>query len=839
MSLPVPDSSNHLFNLALEMVTASARNIFLTGKAGTGKTTFLRYIRDKVSKQMAIVAPTGVAAINAGGVTIHSFFQLPLSPFVPEGPGLSGEREEFINSYTLISRLKIQKEKQKILQQLELLVIDEISMVRCDTLDAMDAVLRHIRQRQSEPFGGVQVLFIGDMFQLPPVVRDETWEVLRNFYASPYFFDSRVVRDQPPVYIEFDKIYRQSETRFINLLNQVRNNELDAEGLHILESRYLPDFKRTKADGYITLTTHNEKAREINSQELSLVKSGVEIYAASIEGEFPENSFPAEEHLHLKIGAQVMFIKNDPERAKRYFNGKIGVITELEEEKVVVECLDGSEPIEVNREKWENIRYTLNPSTRKMEQDLLGSFTQYPLRLAWAITIHKSQGLTFERAVIDAGRSFASGQVYVALSRCTSLEGLVLQSRISQGVFFTDRRIVDFSRRKSSSAELQQELILARQQFHQKNLLGLFDFSSAENDVLYLHTYIDQHSGSFSSSAAGFAQQLLDLIRSLQEVSRKFINWMKNEFRKEGALHTNPDLVERVGKAVGYFKPRMEEIQLLIRSSTVSTDSRLHAKEFNDSVRDIFSSIALKEKLMAISGDLPELEKMQEMKNSFIMPPFAVNAYGGPVSSMNTSKHPVLYQQLRKLRDQICSKRDLPLYIVAGTKSIEEMADFLPQTKEDLLRINGFGEAKVKAYGDEFIRVILEYCAVRNIDSGMDKPDVTPKKQVTAKKKTSTRVESLRFFRDGLKVEEIAVRRGLTVGTIESHLASCVSNGELNVEELLSREKLLLIEPVLETMGEKTLAVIKQELGESVGFGDIRITMAWQEFKRSQSKSDQ
>ncbi|RYY58854.1 MAG: ATP-dependent DNA helicase UvrD2, partial [Chitinophagaceae bacterium] len=787
-------------------------------------------------KQMAIVAPTGVAAINAGGVTIHSFFQLPLSPFVPEGPGQAGEREEFINAYTLVSRLKIQKEKQRILQQLELLVIDEVSMVRCDTLDAIDTVLRHVRQRQQEPFGGVQVLFIGDMFQLPPVVREETWDVLRRYYSSPYFFDARVLQDKPPVYIEFDKIYRQSETRFIDLLNQVRNNELDAAGMDILESRFLPQFQRSTSDGYITLTTHNEKAREINSRELELIKSGSALYEAVIEGEFPENSYPADQQLHLKMGAQVMFIKNDPERSKRYFNGKIGVITDLDEGKIIVECLDGTAPIEVNPEKWENVRYTLNPSTRKMEQDLLGSFSQYPLRLAWAITIHKSQGLTFEKAVIDAGRSFASGQVYVALSRCTSLDGLVLQSRISPGAFFTDRRIVEFSRRRSSSADLQQELVLARRHFHETLLLDLFDFSPVLAESHALQEYIDQQAGSFSSSAPTYVVQMIEQLYSLKEVGLKFRNWMAFEFRKPGALEENDDLVNRFLKAVSYFRPLLNQLMQHIRSSVVSTDSRLHAREFNDAVKEIFAVLALKDKLLSHITALPSPEAMQEVRNTFVLPPFSVNAYGGPSSPASTSRHPVLYQQLRKLRDQICSRRDLPLYIVAGTKSIEEMADFLPLTKEDLLRISGFGEAKVKAYGDDFLEVIQAYCEERNLETAMVAGPVKTPKPAAPRKKGSTRTESLQFYRDGLTIEQIAAKRGLTVQTIESHLASCVSSGDLNVEELLSREKLLMIEPVLERMGDATMAIIKQELGETVGFGDIRITMAWQEFKRSQLK---
>ncbi|RYY57315.1 MAG: ATP-dependent DNA helicase UvrD2 [Chitinophagaceae bacterium] len=829
-----PDNSNLLFNLAFDMLGQSRRNIFLTGKAGTGKTTFLRYIQGKLPKQMAIVAPTGVAAINAGGVTIHSFFQLPLSPFVPDGPGVTTAREEFVNAYGLVSRLRILKEKQKILQQLELLVIDEVSMVRADTLDAVDTVLRHVRQRPQDAFGGVQVLFIGDMFQLPPVVKEDTWDVLRGFYASPYFFDSRALRDSQPVYIEFDKIYRQSDPRFIDLLNQVRNNELGAGGMEILESLYQPVFKRHAGDGYITLTTHNEQAREINGRELLQLDSGAISFSARIEGEFPESAFPADEILVLKPGAQVMFIKNDPDRARRYFNGKIGVVSELDDERIVVDCMDGSPAIEVEREKWENIRYALNPTTRKMEQDLLGSFSQYPLRLAWAITIHKSQGLTFDRAIIDAGRSFASGQVYVALSRCRTLDGLVLLSRVSQGSFFTDRRIVEFSLRRSSSAELQVELGAAKLHYQQHLLLDIFDFGAVLYEANQLQAYIETNSGSFSAGAAAYLLSVVEQVYALNEVGDRFRTWLGFEFRKEPVPGEAGAVAARLYSSAGYFRPRLTELLSVLTGSAVSTDSRLHAREYNDAMRDLFAQLSLKLQLVSgMTGSVPAVDQLLEVRNSFLAPPFSVNAYGGPSSTVSTSRHPVLYQQLRKVRDQICSRKELPLYLVAGTKSIEEMADFLPLTNADLLRINGFGEAKVKAYGDEFLSVIQAYCSSNGLETAMEAGTVKEKKPPATKRKGSTRLESLAFFKEGLTVPDIAAKRGLTVQTVESHLASSVANGELNVESLLPREKLLQIESVLERLGDSSISIIKQELDESFGFGDIRITMAWQEFKRS------
>src|SRR5579875_672116 len=352
------DFSNPLFTLASDLVNHTSKNIFLTGRAGTGKTTFLKYIKENCPKQMAIVAPTGVAAINAGGVTIHSFFQLPFGPFIPEAKDFRNNNE-VTNKHTLLSRLRLNTEKRKIIQELELLIIDEISMVRCDLLDEIDLVLRHIRYRNSERFGGVQVLFIGDMFQLPPVVKEQEWNVLNDYYQSPYFFDSHVMKEEPPVYIEFTKIYRQTEEKFINLLNKVRNNEMEEEHLLALHTRYQPDFFGERSDGHILLTTHNEKARQINAEELAKLPGKLFTYRAEIKNDFPPTAFPADELLQLKIGAQVMFIKNDTDKTKKYFNGKIGTVTELFEDKIVVQCKN--EPsIEVSKEKWDNISYTLD-----------------------------------------------------------------------------------------------------------------------------------------------------------------------------------------------------------------------------------------------------------------------------------------------------------------------------------------------------------------------------------------------------------------------------------------------------------------------------------------------
>ncbi|HYM93792.1 MAG TPA: DEAD/DEAH box helicase, partial [Chitinophagaceae bacterium] len=513
------DTSNEIFLHAVQLVNQSARNIFLTGKAGTGKTTFLKFIRENCPKQIAVVAPTGVAAINAGGVTIHSFFQLPLSPFIPEtrATAIANKNEETVNKHSLPGRLRLTNEKKKVLQELELLIIDEISMVRCDTLDAIDTVLRHVRHRHSEQFGGVQILFIGDMYQLSPVIPDKEWQLLSQFYNSPYFFDSRVMKEQPSAYIEFNKIYRQSEEQFIRLLNQIRNNDLDAEGSSVLEKRFQPAFRHNSQEGYIILTTHNYKADAINAEELQKLKAKIFSFRAEITGEINEKSYPADELLQLKEGAQVMFIKNDAEKSKKYFNGKIGVVTKLNEKEIFVQCKEEPDVIEVKKETWENIRYTINKNSGKLEEEVLGSFTQYPLRLAWAITIHKSQGLTFEKAIIDAGQAFAAGQVYVAMSRCTNLNGLVLQSRIKAESLCCDERIVRFSQSNKSTGLLKEELEEASKSYQQDILVSLFDFNPVVSSCKELMKYLFEHKTSFNAESSLWIEEFFEAGLNLQK----------------------------------------------------------------------------------------------------------------------------------------------------------------------------------------------------------------------------------------------------------------------------------------------------------------------------------
>ncbi len=822
------DQTNEKFALATDLVHQSSRNLFLTGKAGTGKTTFLKYIRENCPKQMAVVAPTGVAAINAGGVTIHSFFQLPLSPFVPVERGFSKSGDDIVGRNSLISRLRFTAEKRKVIQQLELLVIDEISMVRCDLLDAIDTVLRHVRRNPHEKFGGVQVLFIGDMYQLPPVIKDQEWNMLSGFYNSPYFFDSVVLKKEPPLYIEFDKIYRQSEEQFIRLLNQVRNNDMDEAGFQLLERQHQPFFKRNRDDGYIILTTHNEMARLTNIAELGKLDAPLFSYNAVIEGDFPETVYPAEEVLQLKIGAQVMFIKNDTDKAKRYFNGKIGVITELKEDKITVQCKDEPSAIEVKPEKWENIRYTLNKTTRQLEEQMLGSFTQFPLRLAWAITIHKSQGLTFEKAIIDAGDAFAPGQVYVALSRCTNLNGMILKSRIKSNSLSVDPRIVRFSQNHSQQ-KLAEAMLPARKEYQQKLLLSSFDLSAAIHSHAELHKYLIENSKSFNPESLVWADKLSDKLDTLQQTAQRFHSWMQAQFHEPSLPEENKVLQERLSKAAAHFITELTAIIGVLKQSPAVTDSRAHAKEFNETAKELFAELSQKLFLLECFKEKFGVATWQQRKKNFVLPGFSINAYAGSAPQKIESPHPELHQQLRKLRDNICAKKDLPIYMVAGTNTLYELAAYLPQTLSELRKISGFGEAKTEQYGKQFLDIIVDYCGQHDLSSLVhEKKPKRERKERTgpAPKKGDTHAESFRLFREGKTIADIAKERRLTMSTIEGHLAKFVLRGDIKIEELVSQEKIMLIEPLLSSFDGGSVNPIKQQLGDAVSFGEIRLVIA-------------
>lgn len=452
----VLDTDNAEFNFAAEFVMQTNRLVYLTGKAGTGKTTFLKYLKTTCKKNMVVLAPTGVAAVNAGGQTIHSFLNIKPSLYVPGDKRLryiAPPRDE--DKTVITDHFRYHKDKLTLIRNMELLVIDEISMVRCDLLDVVDQLLRHTRKRQYTPFGGVQVILIGDSFQLPPIANYDDWSVLSRFYDSPYFFSAKVFKQVPPVYIELKKIYRQTDNNFIDLLNRVRLNKLHEEDIKLLNSRYLHGFDPERSEDYIILASHNRMVEETNKNRLEEIHEELFSFEASIEGTFPENSLPADRLLHLKEGAQVMMLRND--RNKKYFNGKIGKVLSITHDSIKVQFPDESR-IEVIREQWDNIRYKWDEKNKKVIEESIGNFTQFPVKLAWAITVHKSQGLTFDKVIADVGEAFTHGQVYVALSRCTSFEGLLLRTPMTTRAIKTDPIVMQFAANETPDTILVKEL---------------------------------------------------------------------------------------------------------------------------------------------------------------------------------------------------------------------------------------------------------------------------------------------------------------------------------------------------------------------------------------------
>lgn len=471
---------NLKIDLAEKFINSTASHIFLTGKAGTGKTTFLRRLSEISPKNFLVIAPTGVAALNAGGVTIHSQFLLPFGTFIAADTSHTWEQASgnFYDGKTIARRNPLDSRRRKVLQSIDLLVIDEISMCRADIIDAIDYRLRSVR-RNRKPFGGVQLLMIGDLFQLPPIVKDDEWQVLRQIYPSPHFFEALALKNSQFTYLELDKIYRQNEPEFIRLLNNLRNDTCSPEDLDLLNSRYKPDYQAE--DGVITLVTHNNQANSINKQRLNDLKSPVFSYSAKIDGDFNEKLFPMPEHLELRVGAQVMFIKNDSD-GSRFYNGKIVLIRHLEKDKVVVD-LDG-EDFEVPRLTWENRRFEMEDKSQELKEKILGSFEHYPLRLAWAVTIHKSQGLTFEKAIVDVGNAFAAGQVYVALSRLTGLQGLILKTKVLNTAILTDAQVQHFVKLREQE-DLEEKLAVAKSGFLQESLLESFSFKTLFDTARY------------------------------------------------------------------------------------------------------------------------------------------------------------------------------------------------------------------------------------------------------------------------------------------------------------------------------------------------------------------
>ena len=584
--------------LAYHYVQHTNRCIFLTGKAGTGKTTFLRRLKEDCSKQMVVVAPTGVAAINAEGVTIHSLFQLPPQLFLPTD---EARRQ-------LFSEMQMRANKQRVLRNLELLVIDEVSMVRADLLDTIDAVLRHYKHRPTIPFGGVQLLVIGDLFQLSPVVREEEWRLLQPFYDGPYFFQARVFRELQPVYIEFEHVYRQTNLEFLSILNEVRNNILTTESLRILNSRYVPDFK---SNSHITLSTHNSKVDAINQREMDALKGREYTYNATITDTFPESMYPIDEQLVLKVGARVMFIKNDSSSEKLYYNGKLGVVTSLSKQAINVLCDDGTE-VNVHNEVWENIRYNADSGSDQVQTEIIGTFTHYPLRLAWAITIHKAQGLTFDQLIIDAEDAFAAGQVYVALSRCRSLEGLTLLTPIPTRALTNAREVLQFTANQDSLQTIEQNLQPAQKEYLTSLLCALFDFKE-HAEQLYSLQRMANNMTSLQIPPNQYISDLISPLLDLHGVGERF----QQQIRQLMYHDQQDKLQERLQAASQYYAPKLYELLKAVSDCPLRSNNQSDAGQLKQSILDIYAALSRKTYLQAQMAKVATVETYFEARKNY------------------------------------------------------------------------------------------------------------------------------------------------------------------------------------------------------------------------------
>jgi len=572
----------------VKLINQTNQNIFLTGKAGTGKTTLLREIVKSTHKNAVIIAPTGIAAINAGGVTIHSMFQLPFNPFVPV-EYFDYPQIHFDTKKSIYRHFKVRADKRNLINNIELLIVDEVSMLRPDILDAMDTMLQYIRYSR-KPFGGVQVLFIGDLQQLPPIIKPAEWDLLSQFYQGKYFFHAHVLQAEQPLYIELTKIFRQSDQEFIHILNELRHNQITPQILETLDQYVEPDFDIRENPGYIVLTTHNQLADTMNAEALDIIRKRESTYKAKIVDDFPEHLYPLDKEIVLKEGAQVMFIKNDLNFEKRYYNGKIGTIKSLEEDEIIVRFPEENIEISVDEHEWENKKYKLNPLTNEIEEELLGTYTQYPLKLAWAITIHKSQGLTFEKAAIDIANIFAPGQAYVALSRLTSLKGLKLLSPIGSRKIATEADILEYENNKTPIDDLERELPSYTKDFLYQQLVNTYDFSypirmadrlqkelfeSSENAAIYRHKK--------------WIEQNIEEIFELNDVAKKFQNSLTQMF---GKIDLPMDYIyERTEKAYDYFYEKLLFIEknILYKISEVAFEKG--TKELENILHEVENSL--------------------------------------------------------------------------------------------------------------------------------------------------------------------------------------------------------------------------------------------------------
>lgn len=770
---------NPQIEMAEEYVMETGVSIFLTGKAGTGKTTFLHHIVEHCHKRLVVLAPTGVAAVNAGGVTIHSFFQLPFCPYLPDV-------KELVTEYQMPEhKRQLRKSKIDIIRTLDLLVIDEISMVRADLLDAIDDTLRRYR-RSSRPFGGVQLLMIGDVQQLAPVVTDDERPYMDRVYPSPFFFHSKALQRIPYITIQLQTIYRQQDPTFVNLLNNIRDNHFDEATLDALNKRVVSSTTQhsnasSSQQDPILLTTHNYQADRVNKQRLDALASEPFTLHAQIRGNFPEANFPTDEQLVLKPGAQVMFVKNDGSGAHRYYNGKIGTVEELgtevddqgnQQELVLVRDEDG-DIIRVSTERWENIKYEIDPADNQIKQVVDGTFDQYPLKTAWAITIHKAQGLTFDRVQVDAAAAFAYGQVYVALSRCRSLEGLTLLSPITQRNSFGSRDIESFTHSLTSPEVAQQQLQGYRVQYYFDVLFELFGFSSIQHEVENIERiFQDNLRSTYPQQALALTQLVSDALASLMSVSERF----RQQLAAIGQLPESdrtPLMAERISKATAYFLQQIRAIhQQVDPLLNLSVDNKDVAARLKDTAERYRSALGLKETLLKkVQADGFDIVSYQQAKVNFTLQKPQKTASKKESAQYETLPNPKLAKTLTRWRTRRAKEMSVPAYVVLQQKSLVAICEALPRDKKSLSKVPGLGAAKISQFGAELLQMVEDYV------------DEKETRKVPAWQTAAS------LLAEGNSIDDVAGQMLRAVSTVEGYLLTAVENGVLDPDLLVAPEQ--------------------------------------------------
>ena len=705
-------TSNPELDLAWRIVENTGMHMFLTGKAGTGKTTFLKELKRRSPKRMVVTAPTGIAAINAEGMTLHSFFQLPFAPYIPDTVFNAGK-----DAY----RYRFSKEKIRIIRSIDLLVIDEISMVRADLLDAVDSVLRRYRSSHL-PFGGVQLLMIGDLQQLAPVVKAEEWELLSKHYDTPYFFSSRALAETQYATIELKQTYRQTDAHFLNLLNRVRTNTADRRVLEELNRRYKPQFVPPKEERYIRLTTHNILAQNINERELGKIDRPTFVFNAVITGKFPEYSYPTDETLTLKQGAQIMFVKNDRSPEKRYFNGMIGEITAIDEKGFYVRSKDYPEEIRVEQEQWDNSRYTLNEKTMEITEEIEGTFSQFPVRLAWAITIHKSQGLTFSHAIIDAHDSFAHGQVYVALSRCRTLEGMVLSTPLGSGAIICDNTVERYTsgiERRTPSGDNIGEW--EKRYFHQllSELFGFSQVSQCFEDVQRL--LVEHFHRLYPQTLERFNALSPVLQEKITDVSQRFANQYTRLVSEQADFASSTLLQQRLMQGATYFAQELLPFVELAQGLSLPTDNKTLKKRVDETTDKFRHAVSLKHSLLEHvrehgfqTGDYLKRKAILalEAEEDETSAPAKKSAKKSKEAKLEVPEdilYPNLYKHITTWRGKKAREAGLPAYCILQQKAVLGIVNLLPDTPKALHRIPYLGKVSIEKYGDELLEIICRY----------------------------------------------------------------------------------------------------------------------------------